>query len=156
MVVPGGHEDDRLPVRRLDHAARVRRDERAARQDSQVNGLEVGEEREVALDRHHRLAGRDLVAVVQGVNGQRLPVVRAELEDGDRLVHSAEHGLVLLEDLHDHARVPAVREQRVASVVEVGVGVPALPHLLDGEVEDLRWEALPPLLRYRHLQAIRF
>ena len=99
--------------------------------------------------------GRDLVAVVEGVDGERVPVVRAELEDGDRLVHSAEYGLVLLEDLHDDARMPSVREQRLARVVEVGVGVAALPHLLDGEVEDLRWEALRSAAPFVcHLQAI--
>ena len=45
-----------------------------------------------------------------------------------------------------------VREQRLAGVVEVDVGVVALPHLLDREVEDLRWEAPLPRLE-GHLQA---
>jgi hypothetical protein len=67
-----------------------------------------------------------------------VPLVGAELEDRDRLVHPAENGLVLLEDLHDHARVAAVSEQRLLRAIEIGVGVVALPHLLDGEVEDLR------------------
>ena len=109
------------------------------------------EERVVALDRHHRLPRLDLVAVVERVDGERVPVVRAELEDRDRLVHPAQHGLLLLEDLHDDPRVPPVREQRLAGEVEVDVGVVALPHLLDREVEDLRWEALPPPVRlHRH------
>ena len=112
MVVAGGHEDDRLPVRRLDHAPRVRGDERPPGQDAEVDGLEVGEERVVALDRHDRLAWRDLVTVIEGVDRQRFPVVGAELEYGDRLVHPAQHRLVLLEHLHDDARVAAVREQR--------------------------------------------
>ena len=70
------------------------------------------EERVVALDRHHGLPRLDPVAVVERVDGQRVPVVRAELEDRDRLVHPAEHRVVLLEDLHDDARVAAVGEQR--------------------------------------------
>jgi hypothetical protein len=46
--------------------------------------------------------------------------------------------------------MPPVREQRVAGMVEVRVGVVALPHLLHGKVEDTRWEALVPLFRYGH------
>jgi hypothetical protein len=81
--------------------------------------------------------------------------VRAELEDRDRLVHAAEHGLLLLEDLHEDDRVAAVREQHLTRRVEVRVRVVALPDLLDREVEDLRWEALlRPLARVRrHLRA---
>ena len=122
----------------------VRRDQRPPREHAEVDGLEVGEERVVALDRHHRLPRLDPVAVVERVDGQRVPVVGAELEDRDRLVHPAEHRVVLLEDLHDDARVAPVGEQRGARVVEVRVRVVALPHLLDGEVEDLRRE--PPTL----------
>jgi membrane carboxypeptidase/penicillin-binding protein len=62
---------------------------------------------------------------------------RALPQDRDRLVHAAEHRVVLLEDLHDDARTALVGEQRGARVVEVRVRVVALPHLLDGEVEDL-------------------
>ena len=51
--------------------------------------------------------------------------------------------MVLLEDLHDDPRMATVGEQRRARVVEVRVGVVALPHLLDREVEDLRREPLP-------------
>ena len=39
----------------------------------------------------------------------------------------------LLEDLHHDARVAVVAQEHLAGVVEVGVGVVALPHLLDGE-----------------------
>src|SRR4029079_18137407 len=68
---------------------------------------------------------------------ERVPVVAAEREDRDGLVHPAEHRLVLLEDLHDDPRMPTVGEQRLAREVEVDVAVVALPHLLHGEVEDL-------------------
>ena len=103
------------------------------------------EERVVALDRHHRLPRLDRVAVVEGVDGQRVPVVRAELEDRDRLVHPAQPGVPLLEDLHQHPRPAAVGEQGLARVVEVGVGVVARRHLLDRERERLRREPRPRL-----------
>ena len=144
VVVARGHEDDRLAVGRLDDPRRVRRDQRAPGEHAEVDRLEVREERVVALDRHHRLPRLDPVAVVERVDGERLPVVGAELEDRDRLVHAAEHRLVALEDLHHDARAAAVAEERLARVVEVRVGVVALPHLLDREVEDLRRQPVRP------------
>ena len=131
-----------LPPAAFDHALDVRRDQRPPSEHAEVDGLEVGEERVVALDREHGLPGLDAVAVIERVHRQRVPVVRAELEHGDRLVDAAEHRLLALEDLHHDARPPAVGEQRVARVVEVRVGVVALAHLLDREVEDLRREPL--------------
>ena len=50
--------------------------------------------------------------------------------------------MLLLEDLHHHARMAPVAEQHLARVVEVRVGVVALPHLLDRQVEDLGREPL--------------
>ena len=147
VVVPGGHEDDRLAVRGAEHALGVGRDQRAAREDAEVDGLEMAEQGVVALDRHHRLPRLDRVAVVEREDLERVPVVGAELEDRDRLVHAAEHRRVALEDLHHDARVAAVGEQRRAGVVEVRVGVVALPHLLDGEVEHVRVEPLAAHLR---------
>ena len=79
-----------ISVRRVEHA--------------EVDGLEVGEERVVALDRQHGLPRLDPVAVVERVHGERVPVVRAELQDRDRLVDAAEHRVVALEDLHHDAR----------------------------------------------------
>ncbi len=149
MVVPRREEQDRLAVRRLDHPPRVRGDERPPREDAQVHRLEMRERRVVALDRQHRLPGRDLVAVVERLDLERVPVVDTELEDGDRLVHPAEHRVLLLERLHVNLRPAPVVEQHLAREVEVDVGVVALPHLLDREVEDLRWEALLPVLRHR-------
>ena len=105
----------------------------------------MGEERVVALDRQHRLPRLDPVAVVERVDGERVPVVRAELEHGDRLVDPAEHRGLALEDLHHDPRVPAVCEQGRPRVVEVRVGVVPLAHLLDRELEDLRVEPLSAL-----------
>ena len=142
MVVSRRHEDDRLPVRGAEHALRVGRDQGAPREDAEVHGLEVGEQRVVALDRHHRLPRLDRVPVVEREDVEGIPVVRAELEDRDRLVHPAEHRRAALEHLHHDVRVAAVCEQRGARVVEVGVRVVALPHLLDREVEHARIEPL--------------
>ena len=141
VVVPRRHEDDRLAVRGLEHAHDVRRDERATRKDAEVDRLEVGEQGVVALDRHHRLPGRGAVAVVERVHRELVPVVRAELEDRDRLVHPAEIRVPLLEHLHHDARPASVVQQRCPRMVEVRVGVVALAHLLDGQVEDSRAEA---------------
>ena len=143
VVVPRGHEDDRLAVRRLDDASRVRRDQRTAGERPEDDRLEVGERRVVALDRHHGLPRLEAVAVAERVDGQAGPVVRAELEDRERLVHAAEHRLLALEDLHDDPRMAAVVEQRGAGVVEVRVAVVAVSHLLDREVEDRRVETRP-------------
>src|SRR5438445_4671243 len=100
------------------------------------------EERVVALDRHHRLPRIDAVALVECVHGEGVPVVRAQLEDRDRLVDPAEVGVVLLEDLHDDPRVATVVLEGRSGVVEVRVGVVAAAHLLDREVEDLGWKTL--------------
>ena len=141
--MPRREVEDLLPVRRLDDAAHVRRDQRPAREHAEVDGLEVAEERVVALDREHRLPRRDQVAVVQRAHLEVVVAVRAELQDRDRLVHPAEHRLLLLEHLQQHARVPPVREERRARVVEVGVRVVAVPDLLDRELEHLGVEAVP-------------
>ena len=77
------------------------RHERPAREHAEVDGLEMREERVVALDREHRLPGVDPVAVVQRAHLERVPDVGPELEDRDRLVHPAEERALLLEDLHE-------------------------------------------------------
>jgi hypothetical protein len=143
VVVAGGHEDDRLAVGSLEDACGVRRDQGAAREGPEHHGLEVRERGVVALYRHDGLPRLDPVAVPQRMDGQPRPVVGAELEDRDRLVHASEHRLPLLEDLHHHTGTAAVVEQRRARVVEVRVAVVAVAHLLDGEVEDLGVEPRP-------------
>ena len=112
------------------------------------------EEGVVALDREDRLPRLDPVAVVERTHDEVVPAVRAELEDRDRLVHTAEQGPVLLEHLHEHPRTQTGGEQRRPRVVEVGIGVVAVPHLLDRELEHLRVETLPPE-DDRHLSSAR-
>ena len=142
VIVPRRHEDDRLAVGGFQDLHDVGGDERTSSEDAEVRGLQMCEQRVVALDRHHRLPRLDAVALVERVHGEHVPVVRAELQDGDRLVHSTEVGVVLLEHLHDDARVSAVVVERRSCVVEVRVGVVPAAHLLDRQVEDLGWEPL--------------
>ena len=148
VVVAGRHEDDRLAVRGLQHAHDVAGDQRPPREHAEVDGLEMGEARVVALDPQHGLVRVDRVAVVERVHGQVVPVVGAELQHRDRLVDPAEVRVPLLEDLHHHARAAVVADQDLARVVEVRVGVVALPHLLDRELEDLGRKPLTALSGY--------
>ena len=144
VIVTRRHEDDRLAVRGLDHLGDIRRDARASREHAEVDGLEMREQRVVALDHHHGLPRLDPVAVVQRVHGQLIPVAGAELEDRDRFVDTAEHRAPPLEDLHQHARMAPVGEKRRAGVVEVRVRVVAAGHPLGRKVEDLRREPFAP------------
>jgi nicotinate phosphoribosyltransferase len=43
VIVPCGHEDDRLPVRRLEHVDDVRRDQRTPRERPEHGRLEMGD-----------------------------------------------------------------------------------------------------------------
>ena len=148
VVVAGGEVEDLLAARRLDDLVDVAHDERAAGERPEVDGLEVGEQRVVALDRHDRLAGRDRLALVQRVDLEPVPAAlpaavrhpppRALADDGDRLVDPAEQGVLALEHLHEDVRVVAVGLQEVARQREVRVGVVALADPLDREPEDLR------------------
>ena len=54
-------------------------------------------------------------AIEEGVDDEVLPLHRAELEDRDRLVHPAEEGVGLGEDLHRHPRPVAVGEEDLAA-----------------------------------------
>ena len=152
VVVAGGEVQDRLAAGGVDDLAHVAHDERAPRHAAEVDRLEVGEQRVVALDRHHGLPRRDLVALVQRVDLDRVPAVLpravgpaaagALAQHRDRLVDPAEDRVLALEDLHQHARVVAVDLERRLRVVEVDVGVVALADLLDGKAEGLGREAL--------------
>ena len=79
------------------------------------------ERRVVAFDRQDRLVRVEQIAVEERVHRQRIPVVGAELQDRDRLVHAAEVCVVLLEHLQNDDRAAAVAQQRGTGVVEVRV-----------------------------------
>src|SRR2546423_665604 len=115
VVVAGGEEQDLLAVGGRDDVRDVAHDQRAPREAAEVDGLQVGELRVVALDGEDDLARADLVALVQRADLQLVPaalpdavlvsVAGAPAEDRDRLVDAAEDRVVLLlDDLHDHAR----------------------------------------------------
>src|SRR5919204_4663447 len=118
VVVARGEEEDLFAARRLHHLVHVPHHERAAGEAAEGDGLEVCEQRVVALDRHHGLLRGDLVAFVQRVDREVLPGVLeapvrrvaagALLQHGDRLVDPAQHRFLLLEHLHHHLRVPVL------------------------------------------------
>ena len=70
MVMTGREEDDLLALRRLDNSPDIGGDLCPPRQHPEVHRLQAGEQRVVALDRHRRLPGCDLVAVVEGMHPQ--------------------------------------------------------------------------------------
>ena len=113
----------------------------------EVDRLEVREQRVVALDVHDRLVRRNLVALVQGADGERVPAVlpppigqapaRAQSEDRDRLVDAAEQCGLLLEDPHSHGRTVVLGLEHLLREREVGVGVVAVADALDRQVSTL-------------------
>ena len=72
---------------------------------------------------------------IKRVDVEGTPVVSAQLEDRDRLIHPAEKRLRLAEHLHRHSRRVMVGAEDLTSADEVFVGVVALPHLVDRQVE---------------------
>src|SRR5205823_14136836 len=95
------------------HAAGVGPDLRAAGEDTEVQGLEVGERVVRALDEEHRLPRCDLVAVVQRVDLELRPLHAAQLENRDRLVDAAEERVRFAEHLHGDARAMVVLERQL-------------------------------------------
>ncbi len=147
VVVAGGEVEDVLAPGGLHDLGDVAHDQRAARQRAEVDRLEVREQAVVALDRHHRLAGRDRIALVQGVDDELVPswdplpvafVTGAGLEHRDRLIDPAEDRILLLEDLHRHPRMLVLGLQQLLGVDEVRVGVVAGSDPLHREAEDVR------------------
>ena len=145
VVVAGGEVQDRLAAGRVHDLAHVAHDQRAPRQAAEVDGLEVGEQRVVALDRHHRLPRRDLVALVQRAHLELVPA-RIQSPSGarrpehcehrDRLVDAAEHrGSFWKTCMTTCGWWPSLLEQPLG-VVEVRVGVVAVADPLDGQAED--------------------
>ena len=156
MVVAGRHEDDRLGVRRLQHAGDVRGDDRPPRERAEVDGLEVGERacsrprssspsRTARCGRPRRARGR---SASSQWSAQSLRTAIAS-----SIPPSTES--CFWKTCMTHPRVAAVGEQRGARVVEVRVRVVALPHLLDGQVEDLGREPLYARRRWSRAIVVR-
>src|SRR5258706_63338 len=74
VVGPGREEHHLLWPRRFHDAAGVGPDLGAAGENTQVEGLEVGERIVRALDEEHGLPRRDLVAVVQRIHLELRPL----------------------------------------------------------------------------------
>ena len=68
-------------------------------------------------------------------------VSRGRLEDRDRLVDTAEHRVLLLEDLHRHVWMLALGLEQALGEHEIRVRVIAAANPIDGETEDLGVEA---------------
>jgi len=149
VVVARREEHHFLGLRRLDHEPRVGADARAPREDAEVQRFQHREGIVRPLDEQHRLPRIDLVAVIQRVHDQLVPALGAQLEDRDRLVDAPQVGVRFAEYLHRHARPVLVFAQQVARADEVFVGVVALPHFVDGQVEDRRIETLLALSHQR-------
>ena len=154
VIVARRKEHDRLRMRGVDHEPRVRAHARAPREHAEVEGLEMGEHLVRAFDRHHRFPGLDRLAVVERAHRERAPVIGAELEDRDRLIHAAQIRLRLSEHLHRDARGAMIGEQDLAGANEILVGVVAFPHSLDGKMKDGRIEPGATRRWHRH-EAIR-
>jgi len=69
-------------------------------------------------------------------------VARALAQHGDRLIDPAEHRLLLLKDLHQHARVVVDVFEQLLGQHEVRVGVVAVAQAIDRQPERLGWQAL--------------
>ena len=69
-------------------------------------------------------------------------ILGAELEDGDRLIHPADHGLLLLEHLHQRLGVAIIGAQHIDRAIEIDVAVIAFADSLDRESKDRRIQAL--------------
>src|SRR5205807_1162614 len=103
---------------------------------AEIQRFQVGERVVRSFDEEHRLPRLDFVPVVQGGDLELAPVHAAQLEDRDGLIDAAEERVRLAEHLHRHTGPVVVLEEQIARAHEVLVGVVALPHPLDGEVED--------------------
>src|SRR5439155_17693793 len=115
---------------------------RAAREHTEIQRLEMREALVRSLDREDRVPRFVLIAFVERVHSERAPVVGAKLENGDRLVDTAEESGRLAADLHEHAGRMAVRAQHLARALEVFVGVETLPDFVDRQTEQSRVETL--------------
>src|SRR4051794_591954 len=152
VVVTGGKEEDGLAGRGLDDRGDVAHDQRSARQASEVDRLQMREQRVVALDREDRLPRLDAVALVERMDDEVAPAVlpaavsrppaRALPEHRDRLVDAAEDRLLLLEHLHQDARVTPLLDEELLREVEVLIRVIAVADALHRQAEDGRLQAL--------------
>src|SRR5919106_1174665 len=150
VIVARGKEQDLLARGGVDDLANVAHHQGPPCEAAEIDGLEVREQGVVALDRHHRLARRDLVALLQGADVEPGPagaplalgiaLAGTELQDRDRLVDAAEDRLFLLEDLHQERGAVPLGLEQFLGVVEVRVGVVARAQLLHRKAEDGRVE----------------
>src|SRR5438094_796731 len=143
MVVARREEDDLLALRRLDNSTDIGGDLCPPRQDSDVHRLQTGEQRVVSLDCHRGLPGCHLITVIERVHPQLREILRTQLDDGDRLVHAADDGVLFLEDLHQHLGMPLIGVEHIDRAIEIDIAVIALADPFHVEPEDGGIEPFP-------------
>jgi hypothetical protein len=82
------------------------------------------------------------------------PLTETQLENRDRFIHTAQVGLLLLENLHGHDVAMPLAQQHVPRIQKIFVGVVTTSHLLDRQLKN-RW-IQPLLFAQRWRRAVRF
>ena len=119
-------------------------DRRARR--AEIDGLEVREQAVVALDRHHRLARGDLVALAERVHLEVVPARDPRRRPPSRPEHSLRTAIAssippstesrFWKTCISDVRVVVLRLEQLLGVDEVRVGVVPPPDAVDGQAED--------------------
>ena len=89
VVVTGGKEKYVLGRCRIDDGPGLGGNPRPAGEDTEVEGFKMGKDIVGPFDGHHRLERFHPITVVEGLHGQRCPVVARKLQDRDGLVDTA-------------------------------------------------------------------
>ncbi len=163
----GAEHDHRLPVRRRDDVARVRRDARAIRERAEVQRLEMRERGVLALDVHHRSALLGGLAVEQRTHREVAPPGLPQRRELVRqLEHLASQRRIRVPTARRRQRGPVrvgpalglevAREQRVAPfpvLVAAGAGAEDGERVVRAD-DDRVWVLLEDLHRHAIAAAV--
>jgi hypothetical protein len=95
----------------------------------------------LSLDGEHGVARIRPVALEEGVNGERTPIVGTRLQHGHRFIDATDERRLLGRELEDDARRESGSAECRASVCEGRVGVDTATDGLDRNLEDCGVEA---------------
>src|SRR6185503_4097627 len=135
-IVARAKEQHRFGARGLHAEPRVGADHCPAAEDAEQERLEMGEATVRSFDREHGVPRLAAIALEERVDCEGAPVVRAKLEQGDRLVDAAHPAGALAAHLHHDARRAVHVLEHGAGALEVGIGVEAASNAFDGQLED--------------------